>query len=167
MYDHGISREGKRSKLSNERRKETDRIRDSLKASLCFKARFLRAREFLKDLSALFLLFFFKIRKKRKNGKRRQFGFLNFKDAQLSSLFKCKRFLCSKHRRWEIFFTRARQSSNRRRRICLLRLWTVASFAKLLLLPKMGVIVIAAAFKREMGNENNRDTYVTATDECE
>jgi hypothetical protein len=30
----------------------------------------------------------------------------------------------------------------------------------------MGVI-IENAFKREMGNENNRDTYVTATDECE
>ena len=42
---------------------------------------------------------------------------------------------------------------------------SVVSFAKLLLLPKMGIII--AAFKREMGNENNSDTYVTATDECE
>ena len=41
---------------------------------------------------------------------------------------------------------------------------SVVSFAKLLL-PKKGIII--AAFKREMGNENNRDTYVTATDECE
>lgn len=43
----------------------------------------------------------------------------------------------------------------------------MASFAKLLFLPKVGVIIVAAAFKREMGNENNRDTHVTATDECE
>lgn len=44
---------------------------------------------------------------------------------------------------------------------------SVVSFENKLLLPlKMGVII--AAFKREMGNENNRDTHVTATDEfCE
>ena len=45
---------------------------------------------------------------------------------------------------------------------------SVVSFENKLLLPlKMGVIL--AAFKREMGNENNRDTFhVTATDEfCE
>ena len=44
----------------------------------------------------------------------------------------------------------------------------VASFAKLLLLTeKMGIIIAAASFKREMGNENRRDARVTATDACE
>ena len=44
----------------------------------------------------------------------------------------------------------------------------MVSFENKLLLPlKMGVI-IENAFKTEMGNENNRDTHVTATDEfCE
>ena len=45
----------------------------------------------------------------------------------------------------------------------------MVSFENKLLRPlKMGVI-IENAFKREMGNENNRDTFhVTATDEfCE
>jgi|TARA_B100001142_G_scaffold309626_1_gene342268 hypothetical protein len=43
----------------------------------------------------------------------------------------------------------------------------VASFAKKRLLPKKGILIIAA-FEREMGNENSGDTFtVTATDECE
>ena len=49
--------------------------------------------------------------------------------------------------------------------MCLWTVVSVVSFKTKLLLPlKMGVII--AAFKREMGNENN--THVTATDEfCE
>lgn len=43
----------------------------------------------------------------------------------------------------------------------------MASFAKLLLLPEKMGIIIAALFKREMGNENRRDACVTATDACE
>lgn len=52
--------------------------------------------------------------------------------------------------------------------MCLWTVVSVVSFENKLLLPlKMGVI-IENAFKREMGNENNRDTHVTATDEfCE
>ena len=50
--------------------------------------------------------------------------------------------------------------------MCLWTVVSVVSFENKLLLPlKMGVI-IENAFKREMmGNENNRDTHVTATDE--
>jgi hypothetical protein len=100
----------------------------------------------------------------KKEEKRR---FLNF-GAQLSSFkksfFVLKAQLCS--------FSHARQSLQTRWRLWLLVcLWTVVSvvsFKTKLLLPlKMGVI-IENAFKREMGNENNRDTHVTATDEfCE
>ena len=43
----------------------------------------------------------------------------------------------------------------------------MASFAKLLLLTEKMGIIIAALFKREMGNENRRDARVTATDACE
>ena len=43
---------------------------------------------------------------------------------------------------------------------------SVVSFAKVLL-PKMGLIIAAFKSIPEMGNENSRDTYVTATDECE
>ena len=53
--------------------------------------------------------------------------------------------------------------------LCLLCLWTVVSvvsFAKVLL-PKMGIIIAAFKSIPEMGNENSRDTQVTATNEGE
>jgi hypothetical protein len=136
-----------------------------LSLSLCVKSA-LQKREktgriFEEDLP--FFCFSFEENQTKKEEEKRRF--LNF-GAQLSSFkksfFVLKAQLCS--------FSHARQSLQTRWRLWLLMcLWTVVSvvsFENKLLLPlKMGVI-IENAFKREMmGNENNRDTHVTATDE--